>query len=89
MPGGQYTNLKFQSQSLGLEEQWEEVKLSYAMANRVLGDIVKVSASRYGCPLVYKSGWIGALSAGLAPTINTRGALGGLAERPAVLDAPR
>ena len=44
MPGGQYTNLKFQSQSLGLEEQWEEVKLSYAMANRVLGDIVKVSA---------------------------------------------
>lgn len=43
MPGGQYTNLKFQSQSLGLDEQWEEVKLSYAMANRVLGDIVKVS----------------------------------------------
>jgi hypothetical protein len=46
MPGGQYTNLKFQSQSLGLEEQWEEVKLSYAMANRVLGDIVKVSVVR-------------------------------------------
>jgi pyruvate carboxylase len=45
MPGGQYTNLKFQSQSLGLEEQWEDVKLSYAMANRVLGDIVKVTPS--------------------------------------------
>ena len=43
----------------------------------------------YGCPLVYKSGWIRAVSAGFEPTINTRGALGGLAERPAVLDAPR
>ena len=48
-----------------------------------------ISPVDYGCPLVYKSGWIRALSAGLAPTINTRGALGGLAERPAVLDAPR
>ena len=29
------------------------------------------------------------VSAGFAPTINARGALGGLAERPPVLDAPR
>ena len=42
----------------------------------------------YGCPLLSKSR-IRALSAGLAPTLNTRGALGGLAKRPAVLDAPR
>ena len=62
----------------------------------IFADRVRVSAlygplglKPYGCPLVYKSGWIGSLSAGLAPTINTRGALGGLAERPAVLDAPR
>ena len=45
MPGGQYTNLKFQSQSLGLADNWEEVKLSYAAANRVLGNIVKVTPS--------------------------------------------
>ena len=45
MPGGQYTNLKFQSQSLGLGNNWEEVKVSYAAANRVLGNIVKVTPS--------------------------------------------
>jgi len=47
------------------------------------------AAVSYGCPLVYKSRCIRALLAGLAPTNNTRGALDGLAERPAVLDAPR
>ncbi|KAJ3129961.1 pyruvate carboxylase [Nowakowskiella sp. JEL0407] len=45
MPGGQYTNLLFQSQSLGLGEQWEEVKKAYATANRLAGDIVKVTPS--------------------------------------------
>lgn len=46
MPGGQYTNLKFQAYSLGLgSERWEEVKIAYAAANRVLGDIVKVTPS--------------------------------------------
>ncbi|KAK9800249.1 hypothetical protein WJX73_006193 [Symbiochloris irregularis] len=45
MPGGQYTNLKFQASSLGLGEQWEKVKVAYAAANRVLGDIVKVTPS--------------------------------------------
>lgn len=39
---GQYTNLKFQAASLGLGDRWERVKLSYAAANRALGDIVKV-----------------------------------------------
>lgn len=42
MPGGQYTNLKFQASSLGLGAQWEKVKTAYAAANLVLGDIVKV-----------------------------------------------
>lgn len=32
-----------QSLSLGLGEQWEQVKAAYAQANRALGDIVKVS----------------------------------------------
>ena len=43
--GGQYTNLKFQASSLGLGDQWEKVKAAYAAANRVLGDIVKVTPS--------------------------------------------
>jgi len=45
MPGGQYTNLKFQALSLGLGDQWDKVKTGYASANRVLGDIVKVTPS--------------------------------------------
>jgi pyruvate carboxylase len=45
MPGGQYTNLKFQSSTMGLADQWDKVKVGYAEANRVLGDIVKVTPS--------------------------------------------
>jgi pyruvate carboxylase len=45
MPGGQYTNLQFQSTSLGLADQWSSVKRAYAAANVLLGDIVKVTPS--------------------------------------------
>ena len=45
MPGGQYTNLLFQSQQLGLAGQWPAIKKSYAAANRLLGDIIKVTPS--------------------------------------------
>lgn len=45
MPGGQYTNLLFQSQSLGLSEEWSKVKKAYAEANRLLGGIIKVTPS--------------------------------------------
>uniref|UniRef100_A0A7R9V6Z0 Pyruvate carboxylase n=1 Tax=Chlamydomonas euryale TaxID=1486919 RepID=A0A7R9V6Z0_9CHLO len=45
MPGGQYTNLKFQAASLGLGAEWSNVTKSYAAANRALGDIVKVTPS--------------------------------------------
>lgn len=45
MPGGQYTNLKFQATSLGLAEAWDDVKVAYATANRMLGDIPKVTPS--------------------------------------------
>lgn len=45
MPGGQYTNLLFQSSQLGLTGQWSQVKTAYATANRLLGDIIKVTPS--------------------------------------------
>ena len=45
MPGGQFTNLKAQARSLGLEGRWPEVAQAYADANRMFGDIVKVTPS--------------------------------------------
>jgi pyruvate carboxylase len=45
MPGGQYTNLKFQAFSNGLGSEWDAIKAAYATANEVLGDIVKVTPS--------------------------------------------
>ena len=45
MPGGQFTNLKAQARSLGLEERWHEVARAYADANMIFGDIVKVTPS--------------------------------------------
>jgi pyruvate carboxylase len=45
MPGGQYTNLLFQSQQLGLGEQWQEIKKAYQVANKLCGDITKVTPS--------------------------------------------
>lgn len=45
MPGGQFTNLKAQARSLGLEERWHEVAQAYADVNQMFGDIVKVTPS--------------------------------------------
>ncbi|KAI9205797.1 uncharacterized protein BJ171DRAFT_499624 [Polychytrium aggregatum] len=45
MPGGQYTNLLFQATQNGLGTQWDEIKKAYAVANRLCGDIVKVTPS--------------------------------------------
>jgi pyruvate carboxylase len=45
MPGGQYTNLKAQARSLGLEERWPQVAKTYAEVNQMFGDIVKVTPS--------------------------------------------
>lgn len=45
MPGGQFTNLKEQARSLGLETRWHEVAQMYADVNRMFGDIVKVTPS--------------------------------------------
>ena len=43
MPGGQYTNLREQARSLGLEHRWTEVSQTYSDVNRLFGDIVKVT----------------------------------------------
>jgi pyruvate carboxylase len=45
MPGGQFTNLKEQARSLGLESRWHEVAQAYHDANLMFGDIVKVTPS--------------------------------------------
>lgn len=45
MPGGQFTNLKAQAKSIGLEDRWPEVAQAYADANQMFGDIVKVTPS--------------------------------------------
>ena len=45
MPGGQYTNLKFQASRNGLASEWDKIKTAYATANKLLGDIVKVTPS--------------------------------------------
>src|SRR5580698_6962257 len=44
MPGGQYTNLREQARSLGIEDhRWPEVAHAYAEVNAMFGDIVKVT----------------------------------------------
>jgi pyruvate carboxylase len=46
MPGGQYTNLREQARSLGIDDaRWHEVARAYAEVNRMFGDIVKVTPS--------------------------------------------
>ena len=45
MPGGQYTNLREQAESMGLGTRWPEVAKMYADVNTVFGDIVKVTPS--------------------------------------------
>ena len=45
IPGGQYTNLKPQVESIGLGHRFTEVKEKYKEVNEILGDIVKVTPS--------------------------------------------
>jgi len=46
MPGGQYTNLREQARSLGIDaHRWPEVAHAYAEVNDMFGDIVKVTPS--------------------------------------------
>jgi len=44
MPGGQYTNLREQARSLGIDDgRWPDVAAAYADVNSMFGDIVKVT----------------------------------------------
>ncbi len=45
MPGGQYTNLREQAESMGLGARWPEIARMYADVNLAFGDIVKVTPS--------------------------------------------
>lgn len=45
MPGGQYTNLREQAESMGLGARWQEIAHTYAEVNFAFGDIVKVTPS--------------------------------------------
>jgi len=45
MPGGQFTNLKAQARSLGMEDRWSEIAHTYADVNQMFGDIIKVTPS--------------------------------------------
>ena len=45
MPGGQYTNLREQAESMGLGARWQEIARTYAEVNLAFGDIVKVTPS--------------------------------------------
>ena len=45
MPGGQISNLRQQAIALGLGDRYEMVEDLYAVANRILGNIVKVTPS--------------------------------------------
>jgi pyruvate carboxylase len=46
MPGGQYTNLKEQARSLGIDDaRWPDVSQAYADVNEIFGNIVKVTPS--------------------------------------------
>jgi pyruvate carboxylase len=45
MPGGQFTNLKEQANSMGIGHRWPEIARTYADVNKLFGDIVKVTPS--------------------------------------------
>ena len=45
IPGGQYSNLRPQARGLGLEEQFSTIRTNYAAANRLFGNLVKVTPS--------------------------------------------
>ena len=45
IPGGQLSNLRQQAIALGLGEKFEQIEDMYAAANRILGNVVKVTPS--------------------------------------------
>lgn len=45
IPGGQYSNLRPQAESLGLGKKFHKIKKNYAEVNKLFGDIIKVTPS--------------------------------------------
>ena len=45
IPGGQYSNLRPQSEALGLGDRFDEVKTMYALVNEMFGNVIKVTPS--------------------------------------------
>lgn len=45
IPGGQYSNLRPQAESLGLGDKFEKIKENYAAVNKLFGDLIKVTPS--------------------------------------------
>ena len=45
IPGGQYSNLRSQARSMNMEDKFTNIKQNYALANKLFGDIVKVTPS--------------------------------------------
>jgi pyruvate carboxylase len=44
MPGGQYTNLREQARSMGINDaRWPELASMYAEVNKIFGDVIKVT----------------------------------------------
>ncbi len=43
IPGGQYTNLRQQARSMGIDHRWSEVADTYASVNKMFGDVIKVT----------------------------------------------
>ena len=43
IPGGQYTNLRQQARSMGIDHRWPEVADTYANVNKMFGDVIKVT----------------------------------------------
>ncbi len=45
IPGGQYSNLRPQAEALGLGDRFDQIKVNYMAANRLFGNIIKVTPS--------------------------------------------
>ena len=45
IPGGQYSNLRPQSEALGLGDRFDEVKKMYGLVNEMFGNLIKVTPS--------------------------------------------
>ncbi|WP_235298590.1 pyruvate carboxylase [Portibacter marinus] len=45
IPGGQYSNLRPQARSMGLEDQFDTIKKNYADVNEMMGGMIKVTPS--------------------------------------------